>query len=281
MESFLVTGSNGFIGSHLISLLKKKNVSYQTFDKHSNQDITRPKDFDNLKPSTHVVHLAGFTSSPGSFKDPEFVLKVNLHGTKNVLDYCRKNDSHMIFASSYVYGNPEYLPVDEKHPLIADSPYKATKLMAEEACQEYHKLYGLKVTIFRQFNIYGPNQDKSMLIPTIISQLNSKEIVLQNPEPRRDFLYVSDLIEAYLLAAKNQKLRFEIFNAGYGKSYSVKDVAELVVKVSGKSIPVRFTNERRQNEIMDSVADISKAKRLLDWNPRVSLEEGLKLILGK
>lgn len=281
MESFLVTGSSGFIGSHLVKALQSRKIPFQSFDKRNNQDVTRPKDFDSLKPSTHVVHLAGFTSTPESFKDPELVMKVNLHGTKNVLDYCRKHDSHIIFASSYVYGNPEYLPVDEKHPLIADSPYKATKLMAEESCRDYHDMYGLKTTIFRQFNIYGPGQNKSMLIPTIISQLDKKEIILQDPEPKRDFLYVSDLIDAYFSAAKNQKLRFEIFNVGYGKSYSVKEVVGLILKLSKKNPKVTFTGVRRQNEIMDSVADIAKIKNLLAWKPKISIEEGLKMILSE
>ena len=279
MKSLLVSGSKGFIGRHLIARLGSE-YSLQTINRQDSQDITNPSTFRRLKPADAVIHLAGFTSTVDSFKKKEECFAINVQGTKHVLDYCKKHRASLIFASTYLYGEPKYLPVDEKHPISLDSPYKESKYRAENLCREYHDKYGIDVTILRQFNIFGPGQGKDFLIPTIISQIKSGQIVLKDPKPKRDLLYVSDLIDAYWKLLKKGFRGHEVYNIGSSKSYSVEQIAECIVKLSRKDVRISYLHERRKNEIMNVQADISKIKRVLGWKPKVSLAEGLRKMLG-
>lgn len=269
----LVTGSRGFIGKHLIKKLKEKGIDFIEFE----GDIRTFGDLKKLKADA-VIHLAAKTFVPDSFKNPRDFYEANILGTLNVLEFCRINKAKLIFISSYVYGNPRYLPINEKHEVNLHSPYNESKYLGEKLCEYYHKNFNIKCIIFRQFNVYGPGQTR-FLIPNIISQLNKKEIVLDNPAPKRDFIYVSDAVEAYIKAL-NFNADFEIFNLGSGKSYSVKTVAELILKLSKGKSKLKFTGEKRPNEVIDTRADINKIKKVLGWGPTVGLEDGIKRCLG-
>jgi len=186
----------------------------------------------------------------------------------------------MIFASSYVYGKPNYLPIDENHPISAFNPYCQSKLLGEILCKSYNKDFGVPVIIFRPFNIYGKGQDDNFLIPLIMKQIiKNGKILLKDSRPKRDFVYIDDVVNAYCKAVEYDKTEFEIFNIGSGISYSVKKISEMIASNYDKDIKIEFSEERRQNEVMDTIADITKANKILNWHPKVDLREGLfKLI---
>lgn len=275
MKSFLITGSEGFIGKYLVRELKKNKCRIIKFDSSNKKDITKWKDVQSIPKVDVVFHLAARTFIPWCIKNPKETYEINTQGTLNILKYCRKHDAKLVYPSSYVYGMPEYLPIDENHPLKPNNIYTKSKLMAEKLCINYHKDYQLNCTILRTFNIYGPGQRNDFLIPSIVRQIKeNNKIMLKDPAPKRDFIYVIDVIRALIKAANYKK--FGIFNIGYGKSYSVEQVVKNLVKIHGKKIHVDYTNEKRKNEIMDCYADISKAKKELGWKPTVNLDTGLK-----
>ncbi len=278
MKSALVTGSEGFIGKSLIKELKKNNIQVIELDKIYGKDITNWSDIESLPKIDVVFHLAALTFIPFCLRYPRETYETNILGTLNIIEYCRKFNAKLVYASSYVYGTPEYLPIDEKHPLKAENPYAESKIMAEKLCKAYHEDYNINIVILRPFNVYGPGQKSDFLIPFIIKQIKgNNKIQLKDPKPKRDFIYVKDMINAYLKVA--EYTGFEIFNIGSGKSYSVKEIADKIVKIYKKEIDIEFTNERRKNEVMDCYADITKAVNILGWQPAINLDQGLKKIM--
>ena len=286
-KRILVTGSSGFIGNNLVVKLKGQDADVLTLTEHDGRriDIRNQQRVTGITNEIRnidiVYHLAAITSVPFSFENPGETYDVNVLGTLNILELCRLcNAEKIVFASSYVYGQPQYLPIDEKHPLQPTNPYARSKILGEELCRAYNTDFGLKCIILRPFNIYGVGQGKNFLIPSIIAQLRYGKIELKDPEPKRDFIYISDIIEAYIKVGEF-KGNFEVFNIGYGKSYSVKEITEKIVQLYGKDVKINYKNERRKNEIMDTVADIRKAKEKLGWKPNVDIDAGLKSMLGE
>ena len=223
-----------------------------------------------------VYHLAAQLFVPYSFENPRDVYEVNVLGTLNVLELCRLyNIQKIVFPSSYVYGHPQYLPIDEGHPVNPNNPYARSKVIGEALCKAYHEDYNLNCTILRSFNIYGEGQGDRFLIPSIIKQLESGRIEIKDPEPRRDYLYISDAIEAFVKAGEYSNAEFDVFNIGSGTSYSVAEVVSKVLKSWGREAEVDYRGRRRVGEIVDVVANIQKAREKLRWKPHVSLEQGL------
>jgi UDP-glucose 4-epimerase len=286
-KRILVTGSSGFVGKNLVEELKRQDAEVLTLTDHDGRridirDQQRVKGIINdIRNIDIVYHLAAITSVPFSFENPRETYDVNVLGTLNILELCRScNADTIVFASSYVSGQPQYLPIDEKHPLQPTNPYARSKILGEELCRAYNTDFGVKCIILRPFNIYGRGQSKDFLIPSIIAQLQYGKIELKDPDPKRDFIYISDVIDAYI-KAEEFKGNFEVFNVGYGKSYSVKEITEKIVQLYGKDVKINYKNERRKNEIMDTVADIRKAKEKLGWEPSVDIDSGLKSMLGE
>jgi UDP-glucose 4-epimerase len=268
MKSIIITGSSGFIGKNLKELLER-DYKIIEFDKGNNKDITKIEDFENLN-ADYVVHLAALMRK----ETPQEMLNVNVLGTLNVLEFCRKTGAKLIFiSSSVVYGNVKG-EIKEDYPLKPESFYGLTKLIGEEICKFYNKNFNVLTIILRFFNAYGKGQ-RDALIPEIISQLSEEKIVLRNPYPKKDFVYVEDIVEAI-----NKSLNlnsFEIINIGTGKSYSVREIAETLVKLNGKDKKIEFLDDTKID--IDSRAIFSKAEEILKWQPTISLEEGLKKIL--
>ena len=283
----LVTGSSGFVGKNLVEELKRQDAKVLTLTDHDGRridirDQQRVNGIINeIRNIDIIYHLAAITSVPFSFENPGETYEVNVIGTLNILELCRLcNTEKIVFASSYIYGQPQYMPIDEEHPLQPTNPYARSKILGEELCKAYNTDFGVKCIILRPFNIYGAGQNKNFLIPSIIAQLQYGKIELKDPAPKRDFIYISDIIEAYI-NAEEFKGNFEVFNIGYGKSYSVKEITEKIVQLYGKDVKINYKNERRKNEIMDTVADIRKAKEKLSWEPSVNIDAGLKSMLGE
>ena len=281
-KRILVTGSSGFVGRNLVEELKRHNVEVVTLTdlKAKRVDIRDWRKIKELRNIDIVYHLAAITSVPFSFENPGETYEVNVLGTLNILELCRLcNAWKIVFASSYVYGQPQYLPINEKHPLQPTNPYMRSKILGEELCRAYNTDFGLKCIILRLFNIYGVGQNKNFLIPSIIAQLRYGKIELKDPAPKRDFIYISDVIDAYIKAGEFNG-NFEVFNIGYGKSYNVKEIVDKIIHLYGKDVKVKYSGERRKNEIMDTVADIKKAEEKLGWKPGVEIDNGLSNLLN-
>ena len=285
-KKILVTGSSGFVGKGLVEELKRQDAEVLTLTEHDGRRIDiRDQQrvmriINEIRNVDIVYHLAAITSVPFSFENPRETYDVNVLGTLNILELCRScNADKIVFASSYVYGQPQYLPIDEEHPLQPTNPYARSKILGEELCRAYNTDFGVKCIILRPFNIYGVGQSKNFLIPLIIAQLRYGKIELKDPEPKRDFIYISDVIDAYIKAG-DFKGNFEIFNIGYGKSYSVKEIVDKIIYLYGKDVKVKYSGERRKNEIMDTIADVKKAKEKVGWKPRVEIDNGLSNLLN-
>ena len=285
-KRILVTGSSGFVGKNLVEELKRQDADVLTLTDHDGRRIDiRDQQrvmriIKEIRDVDIVYHLAAITSVPFSFENPRETYDVNVLGTLNILELCRScNADKIVFASSYVYGQPQYLPIDEKHPLQPTNPYARSKILGEELCRAYNTDFGLKCIILRPFNIYGVGQNKNFLIPSIIAQLRYGKIELKDPEPKRDFIYISDVIDAYIKAGEFNG-DFDVFNIGYGKSYSVKEIVDKIIYLYGKDVKVKYSGERRKNEIMDTIADIKKAKEKLGWKPGVEIDNGLSNLLN-
>lgn len=276
MRIIAVTGSSGFIGKHLVNALirNKKNVIELDIDKGFNllkeEDIQRVPKFDI------IVHLAAKSFVPLSFEKPWEFYHHNYTLTLNVLELARLNNAKVIFVSSYLYGVPEYLPIDENHPLKPHNPYAQTKLICEKLCEGYNRDFNIPIIILRPFNLYGPGQNENFLLPTIIKQAKNGKIVLKDPRPKRDFVYIDDVANCFIKAIENDSLAFDIFNIGYGKSYSVQEIVEFVNHFYNNGLEIEYAKEERNFEVMDTVADVSKVRKVLGWTPKVDLFSGIK-----
>lgn len=280
MRNILVTGSNGFIGLELVRELEKLDINVLEFNS-SHGDITQ---FDFLKTYndieiTHIFHLASKTFVPDSWENPLLFYKTIVMGTGHVLELCRVKNIPLTYVSAYLYGRAENLPIGENEIIRANNPYAHSKYLAEELCKFYSEFYKVKVTIVRPFNVYGENQKEIFLIPHIINQiLNKESIQVKDLYPKRDYLYLKDLIDGLIKTMTYEK-KFAIFNFGSGYSLSVEEIITVIQKIAHTQKYVISENIVRNNEIMDVVADISYAKKELNWEPKYSFEQGIKCIL--
>ena len=276
-----VTGSTGFVGSHLIKRLNNSGFAVIKLDIKDGIDITDWKQIRSIDKFDLLFHLAAKTYVPDSYENPRDFYYTNITSTINVLELCRIHKAKFVFASSYIYGSPEYLPVDENHPVVAFNPYSQTKIIGEQLCKRYYRDFGVSVVVLRPFNIYGIGQNENFLIPAIIKQAKSGSILLKDPNPKRDMVFIDDVIDAYVKAAEYDQKGYDVFNVGSGNSYSVLEIVNMVRDCFDHGIDVRFTNKKRKDEVLDTVADISKAKELLHWEPQTHLREGLKKMILK
>lgn len=278
MRKILITGGSGFIGKHLVPKLKE--VGFEVFPVDSSWgDVSNPSTWVKFPKVDVVIHLAGKSFVPASWSDPSTFIKCNVLGTIEALNYCKANNASLIFMSSYLYGNPLHLPINEEDTVNALNPYALSKQLAEEACRFYCKSFSLDISIIRPFNVYGIGQPKDFLIPSLISQIkNSNIIKVKDLEPKRDYVYIDDLITA-IISSVNTINGYKIFNIGSGESYSVAELIQTLQKIAGSNLSIESLNERRKDEIMNTVADISKAKSELNWQPKITLYQGLSTLI--
>ena len=269
----LVTGASGFVGRHLVQALEARGHVVRA---HSSRQGDIASCALPVEGVSHVFHLAAKTFVPESWTNPQAFYGVNVMGTLNVLEHCRKNRTPLTLISSYVYGEPKKLPVTEDHPLAAHNPYAHSKILAEDLGRFYEQHYGLRLVIVRPFNLYGPGQTTPFLIPSIVEQAldpATPAIRLADLRPRRDYLYVDDAV-AMLVATVNDKVK-GIYNLGSGESTTVAEVAELVRQAARTQKPIVTTDQRRPAEVMDVRADITRAEAELGWRPSTSLADGI------
>jgi nucleoside-diphosphate-sugar epimerase len=277
-EGVLVTGADGFIGTHLVRAL---HAAGHTVFAHSSRDGHIAHCTLDFTEVGHVFHLAARTFVPESWSAPLAFYEVNVLGTANVLEFCRRCDASLTLMSSYVYGRPARLPICEADPIQAFNPYSHSKILAEETGRYYERQFGVPVTIIRPFNIYGPGQDRRFLIPVILTQLVDTEtstIVVADLRPRRDYLFISDLIE--LLMKTILRKEGGAFNAGSGSSWSVEDIIAVANQLVPTPKSARSESGPRRDEVLDVVADISRVRHQFHWEPQVSLHDGLRETLA-
>jgi dTDP-glucose 4,6-dehydratase len=308
-KKILVTGADGFIGSHLVEKLVELNFRVKAFTFYNSMnsygwlDNLNKKILDNIeivsgdirdynfiekqtKNIDIIYHLAALIAIPYSYHSPKSYIETNINGTYNILQASRKNNLSkvIITSTSEVYGSAQKIPINEKHPLNAQSPYAATKIAADQLAMSFYKSFGLPVTILRPFNTYGPRQSARAIIPTIVSQLlsNSKILKVGNIKPTRDFTYVEDTVNAFVQLTK-YNLFGEIINIGNKFEISISDIINIFRNDFGyefklKIDPIRIRSKK--SEVNRLFADDFKAKKLLKWRPRYSgisgFKEGLK-----
>lgn len=279
MKTIAVTGSNGFIGKQLIPVLKSLGYSVVEISRDKGLNIAEWTSVKDLPKCDVIIHLAAKTFVPDSFDNPRAFYDVNQTVTLNAMELARIWKAKIIHMSSYFYGPPQYLPVDENHPLHPHNPYAQTKLISENIVAGYGRDFNLSGIIFRLFNIYGPNQDESFLIPTILKQVKEGRLVLKDPRPKRDFIHVSDVVDAIVTSIEIEFNSLDIVNLGSGVSYSVEEIVDCFKKYTEQPLEVIYTNEYRKGEVLDSVSSNSKILSLLGWRPKISIEKGILQLL--
>jgi len=305
-----VTGADGFIGSHLVERLiklgnKVKAFTFYNFrgsngwldsiDKKLLKDLHiisgDIRDYSFLEKQTKgsdvIYHLAALIAIPYSYHSPQSYIDTNITGTYNILKSSQKNNISKIIitSTSEVYGTAQTTAIKENHSLNAQSPYAATKIAADQLALSFYKSFDLPVTILRPFNTYGPRQSARAVIPTIISQLvsNSKYIKIGNLTPTRDFTYVEDAVEAFILALK-KNISGEVINVGNKFEISIKDILDIFKKDFNYDFKVIIDEKRirsKKSEVFRLLASNSKAKKLLHWKPKYQGIVGFKKGLEK
>jgi nucleoside-diphosphate-sugar epimerase len=279
MSKVVVTGGSGFIGGYLVPRLRADG--HQVYSLNSEfGDVAEQSTWRAIPACDTVVHLAGRSFVPDSWIRTSEYMKINYLGVIQALEYCREHKAKLVFLSSYLYGETDLQPIPESAELAATNPYAFSKLISEMACRFYANTFGIDIIILRPFNVYGNGQSSNFLVPSIIEQSRSSStIIVRDLEPKRDYVYVKDLIEAISMII-DLRLNFHIFNIGSGLSHSVEEVISAIQHILGTSLPVKSENFRRSGEIMNTVADISDARITLGWAPRYSLPQGLADMLG-
>lgn len=280
MKKVMVTGSSGFIGKALTEKLRK--LGYEVIELNSSiGDITEIDTFNkfNLNNVDHIYHLAGKTFVPDSWENPLEFYKVNAEGTLNILEVCRKNSIKLTYISAYIYGSQNVIPISENASVKPNNPYAHSKYMAEQLCEFYAREYRVKISVIRPFNVFGIGQNDKFLIPSIIKQvLYSDKIQVKDLSPKRDYIYLNDLVDAIILT-ENIDDNYSVYNIGSGYSISVKEVIDIIQEVNNVNKPIICENSFRVNEMNNVVANISKANLELSWFPKYSFMEGIKEII--
>ncbi len=279
----LITGHSGFIGSYLQKKLEKTEHELILVDIANGTNICDWQQVKHYEGMDVIVHLANLSFVPASYEQPKRFYETNYLSTLNMLELCRLNNAKMVFFSSYIYGHPQYQPIDENHPTQAFNPYAQTKVICESMCEGYNRDFKVPITIFRPFNIYGTGQNPDFLIPSIIQQAKTGKIVIKDDRPKRDYIHVEDIVDAIFTAieTKNTDKSIQKFNLGSGVSYSVKEIVDMVRELFDTEIEYICTHEIRPNDVMDTIADISKIQNELHWKPSISILEGLKKMVSE
>lgn len=305
-SSILVTGADGFIGSHVVERMVNAGCDVHALAMYNSfgsagwldslddaarsaltvhfGDIRDPGLVESIVKGRDVVlHLAALIAIPYSYQAPESFVDTNVKGTLNVLEAARRHGTGkvVVTSTSEVYGTPETIPISVTHPLKAQSPYAATKVAADQLCMAYAAAFGVNVAILRPFNTYGPRQSMRAVIPAILTQMIAgvDTIYLGSLHPRRDFTYVADTVDGFVRTAATETDPGEVLQLGTGTAVSIGELVEMCRSITGSEAVVSEDAVRvrpEASEVRVLLADPSEAKRRLGWQPRTSLEDGLR-----
>jgi NAD dependent epimerase/dehydratase len=301
----LVTGAGGFIGSHLTEALVQAGASVRAFVRYTSRgdygwldsfepvilrevevfrgDLANPEAVAGAVAEREtVLHLGALIPIPYSYRHPREFVTANVEGTLNVLEAARRSEVDRILhiSTSEVYGSALTVPIDEQHPLHPQSPYAATKVGADQLALSYHRSFGTPVVIARPFNTFGPRQSARAVIPTIVTQALSRDTIeLGATNPTRDFLYVGDTVKGMMRCAEVEGIEGEVINLGTGVEVSIGEVVERVERLVGRDVPIALDEQRLRpvdSEVDRLLADTTKAKASLGWEPEFDLDAGLR-----
>ena len=302
--SVVVTGAGGFIGSHLVEELARRGAEVRAFVRYNSRndygwleaidpevadsveifrgDLINPEAVARAADGRDVIfHLGALIPIPYSYVHPREFVSVNTVGTLNVLEAARRHGTKRVVhtSTSEVYGTALRVPIDEEHPLQAQSPYAATKIGADQLALSYFRSFGLPAVVARPFNTYGPRQSARAVIPTIITQaLSRDQIEIGSLSPTRDFVFVEDIVAGMVACAEAAGVEGEVINLGTGVEVTIAEVLERVLAAVGRDLPFEVAAERQRppsSEVEQLLADPRAAERLLGWKATVSLEDGL------
>jgi NAD dependent epimerase/dehydratase len=300
----LVTGAGGFIGSHLAERLVELGARVRALVRYNSRndwgrlellpapvkhemevvlgDLTDPHGTTRVVQSQEVIfHLAALIAIPYSYLAPAHYVATNCGGTLNLLEAARQHgvERFVHTSTSETYGTAQYTPIDEAHPLRGQSPYAASKIGADKLAESYHLSFGVPVVTIRPFNTYGPRQSARAIIPTIISQGLSGDVVrLGRLTPIRDLTFVSDTVEGFIKGEERPQAIGELFNLGSGRSVTIGALAQAIISLLGGGKEIIAEDERVRpdaSEVMELLCNAHKAEKMLGWEPKVSLEAGL------
>ncbi len=304
-RTVLVTGADGFIGSHLAEALVHNGAKVRAFCLYNSQgswgwldrasrevrdaldvrlgDVRDARFVEAACKDVEVVfHLAALIAIPYSYVAPESYVDVNVRGTLNVLEAARRGGAQRVVhvSTSEVYGTPATLPIRETHPLMAQSPYAATKVAADQLALSYHCSFETPVVVLRPFNTYGPRQSTRAVLPTILAQMleGKREIQLGRLDPKRDLTFVADTVEGLMAAGRVKGIEGETIQLGTGRTVSIGDLFDIARKVTGVDAIAKVDERRLRpdaSEVLVLQSDPQKALDRLEWRPRVGLEDGI------
>lgn len=304
-KKVLVTGAEGFIGSHLTERLVELGaevtalVQYNSFNNWGWIDTFDRNVLDSIRVETGdireldgmnriikgqevVMHLAALIAIPYSYLSPMAYVRTNVEGTTNVLEACRLHEVEKIVhtSTSETYGTALYVPIDEKHPMQGQSPYSASKIGADKMAESFYKSFNMPIATIRPFNTYGPRQSARAVIPTIISQIlaGKKEIKLGSLTPTRDFNFVKDTAEAFIRIAECDNAIGEVINAGSNYEITIGDTVRKIIDIIGHDVKILCDDERirpEKSEVNRLWADNTKIKELTGWTPKYTIDDGL------
>ena len=311
MDKVLVTGADGFIGSHLVEELVQQGLNvrafvlYNSFGSLGWLDEINPKiresieilagdirDPNGVRKAIHgcesVFHLAALITIPYSYHSPDTYIDTNIKGTLNILQAARDLDVKRIIhtSTSEVYGTAQYVPIDEKHPLVGQSPYSASKIGADQLAYSFYSSFDTPVVTLRPFNTYGPRQSARAIIPTIISQVANgvTSVKVGSLTPTRDFTFIRDTVRGFVLANQVKGIEGQTLNLGSNFEVSVEEIGRLIAELTGTKIKFETENQRMRptkSEVDRLFADNSKARELLKWQPEFGGIDGFKLGLAQ
>jgi len=306
MGKVLITGAGGFIGSHLAEELVRQGEEVRAFVRYNSRDERglledSPQEIQSqieivsgdlkdpdgvrkaVKGCSKIFHLGALIAIPYSYIHPFDFIQTNVVGTCHLLNACLEENALERFvhtSTSEVYGTAQYIPIDEKHPLRAQSPYAASKIAADKLVESYYLSFGFPVATIRPFNTFGPRQSLRSVIPTIISQaIESRKIRLGNTQPRRDFLFVKDTVRGFIQVGKCDGAVGKVVNVGTGTDISIRELVKKVLALMGKKAEVEVEDRRirpEESEVMQLLSDTRLAQKLFQWAPRYTLEEAMR-----
>lgn len=306
MKKVLVTGADGFIGSHLTEQLMENGYEVRAFTFYNSFNTwgwldTLPKEkrdqidifsgdirdpngvYEAFKGIDVVYHLAALIAIPFSYHSPDSYVDTNIKGTLNILQAARKHQIErvLVTSTSEVYGTAQYVPIDEKHPFQGQSPYSATKIGADRLAESFYRSFDLPVSIVRPFNTYGPRQSARAIIPTIISQLlaGKNEIKLGSLTPTRDFNYVRDTVNGFIAIAESDKTIGEEINIATQKEITMGELAKEIIDQINPNAQVICDSQRMRpskSEVNRLLGSNKKIKSLTDWTPQYTFSQGIK-----
>jgi dTDP-glucose 4,6-dehydratase len=302
-QKVLVTGAGGFIGSALVHRLHAEGAQVRAFLRYTSRaelgllgllpgeiksglelifgDLRDPDAIHSAAAGMDIIfHLGALISIPYSYVHPVEVVQSNVLGTLNVLQACRAHGCRLVHTStSEVYGTALRVPIDEDHPLQGQSPYSASKIGADKLVESYYRAFDVDAVTVRPFNTYGPGQSARAVIPTIITQALTQDVIhLGNLEARRDFTYLTDTVDGFIKAAQATGQAGETFNLGYGAEVTIGELAERVIELVGRPLRIEVEPQRLRpdkSEVMRLLSDNSKARAVLGWSPQVDIQTGL------